>query len=270
MVQPSLHQTYNQLHDWAQAYAVIGMHVFPLRPQGKEPLPGSRGLLEASNDPDQISAWWTAVPDANIGISCGPSNLVVVDIDPSHGGWDSVNQVTLPETGTVYTGSGGAHLYYEGTARTRTGIRPGIDIRATGGYVVAPPSIHPNGQPYQWLDMRLAWDWPQVPDWVVEVVQPVVAEPVVLSGDPSNYVKAAIRGELDRIIQSANGTRNDTLNRASFSLGQLVGAGLLNYQEAINMLEQAGLVAGLSHPEVIKTVRSGVRSGMTQPRQVNK
>ena len=86
------------------------------------------------------------------------SGLVVLDIDPKHEGIDSLEQLqhthgSLPRTLQATTGSGGLHLYFAhpgGIIRNRVGVAIGIDVRGDGGYVVAPPSIHPNGRSYSW------------------------------------------------------------------------------------------------------------------------
>ncbi|MFA5895205.1 MAG: bifunctional DNA primase/polymerase [Candidatus Shapirobacteria bacterium] len=99
---------------------------------------------------------WFAVSfldKANLGVITGKiSGIVVVDIDPRHGGSDELFK-TL-ETLKVKTGGGGWHYYfqYEDGLQNQVGIQPGIDIRAEGGYVVAPPSLHMSGNRYEWAN----------------------------------------------------------------------------------------------------------------------
>jgi hypothetical protein len=131
-------------------------------------------VAEATTDEDKIRTWWSLWPDANIGIACKPSELVVLDVDPKSGGEESLAQIRQQlgdgvfETITCITGSGGQHIYYgcpPGAAVTNvvSGPRfvgplgPGIDVRANGGltsqhggYVVAPPSLHASGRRYEW------------------------------------------------------------------------------------------------------------------------
>lgn len=115
---------------------------------------------EASVDPDRIRRWWVAWPDANIGILTGAgSGLVVVDIDAGGAGFESWRELQreheeAPETPAATTGSGGAHLYYRHPGRpvrNKVALAPGIDIRADGGFVVAPPSRNAAG-PYEWRE----------------------------------------------------------------------------------------------------------------------
>lgn len=140
----------------ALAYIGSGWAVFPLIPNSKRPLT-QNGFKDASKSADAVTRWWTQHPMANIGIATGaPSGLVVVDIDVKNGakGMESLDSLSgMTPTLTVQTPSGGLHFYYvaPGPTRCRTGILPGIDIKADGGYVVAPGS-QLDGNPYEWLD----------------------------------------------------------------------------------------------------------------------
>jgi hypothetical protein len=107
------------------------------------------------------------------------SGLVVVDIDPAHGGGDSLDELerrhgVLPDSVEALTGGGGRHIYFRhpgGTVRNKVGLVRGIDIRGDGGLVVAPPSIHPSGRHYAWRtghdpkDGQLA----ELPDWLLRL-----------------------------------------------------------------------------------------------------
>jgi hypothetical protein len=166
----------------ATAYARRNWAVFPLRPRHKEPLvskrDGGNGCLDATTDDGIIRAWWTRYPAANIGIATGAaSGFFVVDIDPKHGGATELQRLSdkhgdLFETLTVITGSGGLHLYYRhvpwlGNSVARIG--PGIDIRSDGGYIVAPPSIHPCGKRYSFVKEHGPEDRviAAAPDWLI-------------------------------------------------------------------------------------------------------
>ncbi len=141
--------TDNILMNAALGYAAQGFHVFPVKPKGKAPLTAN-GFKDASIDPRKIMEWWTQWPDANIGIATGKiSGLFVVDVD----GDIPQGTLQLPDTPTVVTGKG-KHYYYryvEGLEISNSQKINGlpVDIRGDGGYVVAPPSIHPNGGRYE-------------------------------------------------------------------------------------------------------------------------
>jgi len=157
--------------DGALALAALGLYVFPCRARGKEPLT-EHGWQDATTDPDIIRAWWERWPDANIGIACGPSGIVVIDIDTT----DAVRNVKargLTLAPHVRT-SKGWHVYYaadpDRPLQSRVGLLPGVDIRAQGGYVVAPPSVHPSGRRYEWAQGRSLWDLelPAAPEWLYD------------------------------------------------------------------------------------------------------
>lgn len=124
---------------------------------GKHPIfPG--GWQAATTDELKVCAAWVDYPDANIAIATGkPSGLLVLDIDHRHGGDESLRDLeyehgVLPLTPRVVTG-GGVHYYfaYPGYAvPSSVSLAPGIDVRADGGIVIAPPSLHPSGQRYAW------------------------------------------------------------------------------------------------------------------------
>lgn len=159
----------------ALSYAARGWHVLPIHSPGSSTAPCScgnpncdspakhprtiHGVKDATTDPAQIHAWWAKWPKANVGLATGKvSGFFALDVDPRHGGDDSLAKLErehgpLPPTFTVRTGSGGRHFYFLMPAdgaplKNRIGLSPGIDIRADGGYVVAPPSIHVSGGPY--------------------------------------------------------------------------------------------------------------------------
>jgi hypothetical protein len=148
--------------DAALAYAQSGLHVLPLQAGRKEPLKGSRGYLDATTDPEIINDIWSSDPTLNLGISPEPSGIFVIDVDPRNGGAESWNRLAK-EFGiedakpAVYTGGGGSHYYFRLSGDVSIASRnnafgldyPGIDVKSKGGYVVAPPSLHPNGEQYR-------------------------------------------------------------------------------------------------------------------------
>ena len=137
----------SDLHAAALDYADRGWPVFPLAPRDKHPLT-PRGFYAASAEARRIDNWWTGTPDANIGLALG-ERLAVVDIDqPDHD--DAREWIARFETaGVPYATTGkGRHYYFAGPARTR-GLTFG-DLKANGGYVLLPPSVHPSGAPYVW------------------------------------------------------------------------------------------------------------------------
>jgi hypothetical protein len=118
-----------------------GFLVFPITPGAKKPPLLVGWQHEATTDEAQIRAWWAQWPEANVGIHC--DGLLVIDVDPKKGGYESLkdleSQLQLDATLEVETPSGGCHIYYRCSERIRNGVDvlgPGLDVRATGGYVV--------------------------------------------------------------------------------------------------------------------------------------
>lgn len=140
-------------------FAERGIPVFPLRINGKVPMPHSRGFKDASTDREQITAWWVrSYPGANIGLATG-HRFDVIDIDGLLGQtsrmehWETIfAKVDADAIAKVLTPRpGGMHIYVPVTGDgNKQGILPGIDVRGMGGYVVAPPSVREDGQ-YRFL-----------------------------------------------------------------------------------------------------------------------
>ena len=154
----------------ALKYAQNGFRVLPLRPKGKEPL--IKGWVKkASTDKEKIQTWWEDNSDINIGLLTGHnSGFFVVDIDGPKGEQSlsefEAEHGKLPKTLEQKTGreGGGRHLFFKTPTvlpwepdkkrvGCRTSVLPGVDVKGEGGYVVAPPSIHPDtGQQYSWVN----------------------------------------------------------------------------------------------------------------------
>ena len=122
---------------------------------GKHPIGGWTERQTVAATEAQVRSWFrTRYPTANVCIATGAvSNLVVIDIDAKSGGFDSKPELGLTPTVTALTGGGGEHWYYQHPGvhiKNGTSLLPGVDVRADGGQVVAPPSRHASGQVYQW------------------------------------------------------------------------------------------------------------------------
>ena len=143
----------------AVAYAArYRWQLFPLAPRQKD-TPLVKWGVGATSDPRQITEWWRRWPNANPALATGRrSGVVVADTDPRHGGdrtWAELLDINGPvDTLEVVTGSGGRHYYFQAPVvplrSVNGGLGEGIDAKADGGYVVLPPSIHPNGNSYFW------------------------------------------------------------------------------------------------------------------------
>jgi hypothetical protein len=294
--------------DAALALAERGFAVFPLRPDSKVPAVRGDWEGAALADPDRLRALgWP--PGGNIGIACGPSGLFVLDLDvPKSPEPDSelvaagpaaadtavldgaavlrdlADGRPIPPTLTVATPSGGTHLYFRppGTLKLRNTVArlgPLIDTRAAGGYVVAPGSTI-RGRAYAIVeDAPIA----PIPRWIVRELivrgraalpplppgRPAVAGPRLIGPAAAAYGAAALRNETERMLAARVGTRNDTLNRAAYALGRLVGAGLLDRDLAASELFHAARRSGLPARECASTLSSGLSAGIARPRYPN-
>jgi hypothetical protein len=190
----------------ALAYASMGWPVFPVAPGGKVPaIKGGHGCNDATTDPATISEWWRRLPAANVGLACGPAGLVVVDVDPRHGGDESLAALVIKHgegwtrTPRVTTPSGGTHLYFRGQIQSRNGMFPGIDIKSLGGYVVAPPSSRPDGR-YEWVEAPEDTLLLLAPEWLAETGTPPLtgaADGALLEGGRNDGL-ASLAGSMRR------------------------------------------------------------------------
>jgi hypothetical protein len=182
--------------DKALLYASKGLHVFPLN--GKIPMiskeRGGNGFKDGTTDVGQIKTWWAEYPDANIGIACGPSKLLVLDVDTKDNGLVSYEELLqfIPDIAkgwTVRTGSGGIHVYFRydhssgiPLKNSQSDLAPGLDTRGVDGYVAAPPSIHPDtGEPYKWVSHE--GKLPSLPEAFFTRLNTMKSEKVMLSAD---------------------------------------------------------------------------------------
>ena len=171
----------NTFLDAAIEYAGKGMAVFPLKPRDKKPLT-KHGVNDATTDFDTITKWWKKNPNANIGIACGQisGGLLVIDLDERANGvsgFDSLHEWEsehgeLPETARTITGKGGSHILYrvDHKENNRVDLLDGVDVRSDGGYIVAPPSIHPNGNRYEWEYDPEEYDIREADETVMELL----------------------------------------------------------------------------------------------------
>lgn len=152
------------LKEAALRYASRGFQVVPLWPRGKLPMQNLRNT-EPSSDPRQIRQWWELCATANIGLPTDNhyNALVVLDLDVGQGvdGTKTLKKIcmerglVLPDTAVARSGSGGYHVYYRNPGKLPVpggkDLFPGIDVRAEGAHIVAPPSIHADGGTYRWV-----------------------------------------------------------------------------------------------------------------------
>ena len=248
----------NELRDAAIEYAKQGFAVFPLRPRNKMPILNG-GFKIATTDQSQIEKWWATNPNANIGIATGQMSggLLVIDLDVDDNkginGYDSLRDWQringdLPDTADSITGRGGYHLFFRTphTIKCRTGILEGVDVRADGGYIVAPPSIHYNGNKYM-------WEYP--PAEVPIANADKVVYKLLDEGKPKQNTPQLLGSLPDTLTE---GTRNDTLFKIACSFQ---GRGLSDSAvlAAVKAENKTRCVPPLDDDEVDKIVESALK-----------
>ncbi|MGW1917732.1 bifunctional DNA primase/polymerase [Streptomyces sp. NPDC002076] len=284
----------------ALRYAERGMYVHPLLVGQKEPR-WRDWEARATLDPELISRTWSRAP-FNIGIACGPSRLVVVDLDVPHDGdappadfpdvvdgrsmLDAIATRTpgasLVPTMTVGTPSGGRHLVHRAPAGTeiRNSARTVawcVDVRAAGGYVVGIGSVV-DGRRYE-LQGSIT-EPVELPGWLLTLVT-TSPKPPKAGGRGSvaaldarlrelsrggtreeRWAVGILRSEARELAGMTEGGRNDRLNLAAYRAGQLVAAGLLDQAVAEEELTAAARQAGLGDGYA-QEIEKTIASGMT-------
>ena len=272
-------------------YAAQGWAVFPVRPDSKQSYKcaahSDGRKWGMTRDADEIRQDFTRWPNARIGIPTGAANgIVVVETDTPEGhGVDGAIALagleaehgTLPETLQAISPSGSIHRYFRHPSagikikNSASEIGPGIDVRGDGGMVVAPPSINPDGRRYRWLNRSPI---APMPAWLVELTRkkpPTISQRAVAAircpiRGANGYAAAAMQYELANIHRAEPGHRNAALNKAGFSLGQLVAIGLLNEAEVGRRLLEAA--TGWGNPNKDRNViRYAMQAGLQCPRR---
>jgi Bifunctional DNA primase/polymerase, N-terminal len=251
---------------------------------GKHPV-GSlvpHGVKDATCNRARILAWWTRHPQANIGLATGHS-FDVLDIDGPAGA-QAIRELAathgLQSSGPlVRTGGGGWHFYLAPTGlgnASPAGLAH-VDWRGRGGYVVAPPSRHASGHPYQWVEGRdLATPPGPVPVVLLDrlrarqLQRPTGFVQIHVPGDGSSerYARAALAEELARVTTAPVGQRNRQLWESTRNLYNLVATGALNQREVDEGLLKAAERCGLLAQEprqTRRTLASGRQVGLAHP-----
>ncbi|MGI8939934.1 MAG: bifunctional DNA primase/polymerase [Iamia sp.] len=255
-------------------YAAIGWPVLALRPRDKRPAT-AHGLRDATTDAEVVRSWWARWPDANVGLATG-HRFDVLDLDEGGTvGLDALDRVATddgPAVGPMVLTASGLHWYMAPTGLgNRARFLAGCDWRGAGGYVVAPPSVHPSGHCYAWDPTHGPGTvLPEVPPWLLRLLDPPKATTPpssAVTGAGSVYGRRALETEVGRLALVDIGCRNDELVRASFRLGQLVAGGELDARGVAGALLTVALRIGLTEQEAVPTIRSGLAGGTRTPRR---
>jgi len=241
------------------------------------------GVKDATCNRARVLAWWTRHPQANIGLATG-HRFDVLDVDGPTGA-QAIRELVatrgLHSSGPlVRTGGGGWHYYLAPTGLGNAcpaGLAH-VDWRGRGGYVVAPPSRHASGHPYQWAPgCDLDTSPGQVPAVLLERLQPhyrqrppgPVRLPAVADDAGGRYVRVALAEELARVATAPVGRRNRQLWESTRNLYNLVATGTLDHREVhqglLDAAERCGLLAEEPR-QTRRTLASGREVGLAHPR----
>jgi hypothetical protein len=284
----------------ARAYAErLGWAVLPQK--GKIPAAprsrGGRGYLTATVDLASIEHLWREYPGANIGVSCVGSGFVALDIDVRYGGDETLRQLesaygALPRTPRQITGGGGQHILFRPPAgfKPTSKLSAGIDVKWRG-CITCSPSVHPDtGRSYRWqrdchpLETPIA----ALPAWVADLTRPKVRPSPTATARPAieeatgwgpypRYSRRALEQACIAIERSPIGEQEKTLSGQAYSIGRLVGGGLMPRQLALDCLAYAGglmLNASGRRPwqqhEIRSKVERALQAGECRPREVGR
>lgn len=225
----------------------MGYRIFPLIPNEKKPLKNSAGLHDATNEENKIENWWSNNEEFNIGIST--DGLIVVDIDGLENEWPGGNDrfYDLQKAPHCYTPNGGLHFYFKDTIgefkNSVSKLASKVDIRATGGYVVAPPSIF-KGVRYSWVPGFELVDYvnlPEIPEWLYNQLKALNNTPREKLQETSSEIKT--------------GYRNDTLARIAGGMRRM---GLTEYEinSSLQIINLSRCNPPLSEKEINKIAES--------------
>lgn len=262
---------------------------------------------KASTDHATVADWFLQRPGSNVGLAMGgPERLVALDIDGADGraSLAKLEQLyfPLPETLTSRSGrvDGGEHRLFRlapthnmdavknnagrigmkrGAKKTDPRPFPALDIRGDGGQIVVCPSVHKSGNPYTWTnEAPIA----ELPEWFYRLLVPTAEPEPTPAPAPrpqlseaelgDRYATAALERACDEVRTAPKGTRNDTLNREAYGLGQLVGSGVLRHSDTearlLDAMRAGGWDANAVRTLHSTTLRRALNDGTRNPRVI--
>jgi hypothetical protein len=226
---------------------------------------GGNGVHDASSDPEQIRKWSRMNPSGNVGIACGDaSGVFVVDVDPRNDGDKSIRALAargyqFPPGPRQRSGNGGWHLLFQheaGITNSKGRLGPGVDVKSTGGYILAAPSwtrksADGPGGSYHWEISPFETSVPKMPVWMKAMLCPAPRPlPEFRSSGPQD-----IRSLIDFVASASDGNRNNSLYWAAC---RIVEIGNLTPSAQAALLH-AAVAAGLERQKALATINSAAR-----------
>jgi uncharacterized protein DUF3987/bifunctional DNA primase/polymerase-like protein len=286
----------------ALSLAAVGL---PLSPAGPDKRPLLAGWQEkASTEEEQMRNWWNTHPAALPAIVVGRAGLLVIDCDRHPGGNDgikafnelvSANGGNLANVPMTKTARGGAHLFFkqptgEPLGNGRGELPDGIDVRGMGGLVIAPGAVLPDGKRWQsasgrpvLADAFKAGTIPELPQWLTDIIR-ANRKP---NGDGIEYARsfadmrgangireqkyalAALSGCAIELARTAEGGRNEKLNKVAYHMGRMIVRGWIEEAPVIDAFLEAcnknSYLREHGRNGTVKTIRSGINAGHKAP-----
>jgi hypothetical protein len=285
----------DQLEPQLADYIRRGILVFPCRGKHQPLVRG--GFYAASRDPKLVLSWWQRWPDAWVVVRTGAkpsgSGVAILDVDPEHGGFDTLAQLVgpeIPKVPRVMSPSGGEHQWYLAPApgcfstvgaggKRRRGLGPGLDLKCDLSQCHAPGGSPRS--PYHWDELYNLNTVPlsplpaaltpvEVPEDELEATAQAMPQRPVAR--PDAYGETALKNACERIRNAVPGTQRHTLNAEAFAMGKLAaGLGLDHawvikelIEAGMSMQQQAGRAPWRRH-EVRDVVTTAFRDGLRHP-----
>ena len=227
------------VHAHAVCYARLGLHVFPVQRNKKQPLANSHGWKDGTRSIERIARWYDpearrpfrAAPHQTIAVATGSvSGVIVVDLDKREdkngvAAWAKLEAKhrQLPRTWTSDTPSGGVHHYLaypaDRTVRTTHGeLARGIDLQSDGALVVAPPTARDGVGTYRWRRGCAPWEraLASMPEWLLDELRELEGSPrsKVMRPIAIRKVQAGSRLSYDDVLELAGESRRTDDNHA--------------------------------------------------------
>lgn len=258
------------LHN-AERLTSLGYRLFPIGGKdGKHPLL-KRWPERATVDMAEIADWLNHYAWATGLAILTSAECAVLDVDDERALLPELVELVEQWPGPkVRSGRIEPAFHVYGKAlpgtRSRTRFTAGADFKAHHSFAVAPGSLHRTGRRYMEINpMVPVAELPEFPALVTDMIRPPapvrpLSRAARLAGP--GYAVTIYRHEVERVGQAIDGERNDTLNRASWSLGRFVGTGALELEATFDGLYDAAVTAGLEPEEAARTIHSGISAGM--------
>lgn len=267
------------IHPDIERVALLGWRVAPASRSSKASCI-KEATEKATCHLEQIEEWTSQFPACNWRVYMTGSNIWALDCDippgHAHDGIKGLSDLVkthgdLPPRPMFRSGGGGLGLFFKHTDEKIIGEAghpaPGIDPRRGRQSQTIPPSIHiATRQPYRWISAPWEINPPKAPDWLLSLVKPKPEPSYKIPVDSTDAARSRLYRAASDIMLAAEGGRNALLNAKAYSVGKMIGAGLLGQQEAVEALYGAARTIGLEHHEIKATIQSGIMSGIRNAR----